>query len=441
MLQRFTNFVSEKSLFTGNDQLLLAVSGGMDSVVLCHLLHKSGSNFSIAHCNFNLRAQESDQDEAFVKKLAKKYKVRCFIKSFETQQFADENKLSVQMAARELRYNWFRQLAADLSFDKILTAHHQSDLAETVLLNLIRGTGISGLHGIKPLSGNLARPLLFATREEIMGYIAEEQLTWREDSSNASTKYSRNFVRQEIIPLIKKLNPSFEDTLKETVQKVSAAEEIFKEQIDLLRVSEVRESKDFISVSQEKFRTDKFAEIRLFEILRPYNFTFPQIKFILDSIDEPAGKHFESPTHLLVNDRGNFIITHKNLEAFSSLEIYTCPGEISFEGRKLILKEMEANTYKISPDKNIAALDAARLKFPLTLRKWKEGDWFMPLGMNKKKKLSDFFIDEKVPLNLKDQKRVLVSDGAIVYIPGMRVDDRFKITEETERIIEIRYLY
>lgn len=438
MLERFNNFISENSLFNKNNNLLVAVSGGMDSVVLCHLLQKGQYKFSIAHCNFNLRGQESDQDEAFVQKLAKKLKVPCFTKSFDAAGFATQNKLSIQMAARELRYSWFQEIARDQSFDFILTAHHQSDLAETILLNLIRGTGIAGLHGIKPLQGIIARPLLFAGREEIMKFVAEEQVTWREDSSNESTKYNRNFVRKEILPLIKQLNPGFEETLKETVEKVLAVENLLSDEVGVLR-SNLKREKEFTEISYENLKQDKNLSIKLYEILKDFNFNYSQTKSIVSSIGRESGKQFESSTHTLVNDRNRFIITKKSLEQFSSLEIYNPQEIFTWDNKSIKVKEFPAANFKIKTNKNFACVNAEKIKFPLVLRKWKEGDWFIPLGMNKKKKLSDFFIDEKIPLNLKDKVRVLVSDGSIVYIVGMRVDDRFKITEETTSVYEIEY--
>ena len=439
MLQSFCQFIIENKLFRPDEKIILAVSGGIDSVCMTDLFHEAKYNFAIAHCNFGLRGDESDKDEEFAKKLAKKYKVPFFVQHFNTAEFGESGKISIQMAARELRYAWFKDLLAQQNYDKIAVAHHQNDVLETMLLNLVRGTGIAGFHGITPVKGKLVRPLLFADREDIMKYVAEHHLGWREDSSNESNKYSRNLLRNEVVPLLKKINPDIENTIKQTVEKVSAAEKIFEQYIEELRKEIFTTESQVQYFNLEKFsKRDRTVPV-LFELLKEYGFSYPVVKEIFSSLESSPGKKFESPACLLVKDRGQLVITRKDLSEFMSLSIDQEVAEIAVGHFKLTIKSLSKENFKISSSKDIACLDLDTLKFPLELRKWKDGDWFCPLGLNKKKKLSDFLIDQKVPLNLKDKVYVLTSNGAIVWVMGHRIDDRFKITEKTGKILSVKY--
>jgi tRNA(Ile)-lysidine synthase len=439
MLQSFCQFITENKLFAQDEKIILAVSGGMDSVCMAALFHEAKYNFAIAHCNFGLRGNESDEDEDFVKKLAKKYKAPFFVQHFNTTEFAEREKISIQMAARDLRYLWFNELLAQQKYDKIAVAHHQNDVLETVLLNLVRGTGIAGLHGISPVKGKVVRPLLFANRDEIMKYISEHNLGWREDSSNESNKYSRNLLRNEVVPLLKKLNPDIENTIKQTSEKVLAAEKIFEAHIEKLRKEIFTEENQVQYFSLKKFAEKDPGVPVLFELLKNYGFGYPVAKEIFSSLGSSPGKKFESALYVLVKDREQLVITRKDVSEFMSLSIDEGTPEIVSGNFKLIFKSASKDNFKISSSRDIACLDPDKLKFPLQLRKWKEGDWFCPLGLNKKKKLSDFLIDQKVPLNLKDKVYVLTSNGAVVWVVGHRIDDRFKITEKTEKILSVKY--
>jgi tRNA(Ile)-lysidine synthase len=439
MLQNFCQFITENTLFTPDEKIIVAVSGGIDSVCMAALFAEAKFNFAIAHCNFELRGAESDEDEEFVKKLAKKYKVPFFVQHFNTAEFAEREKISIQMTARELRYVWFNDLLAQQKYDKIAVAHHQNDVLETMLLNLVRGTGIAGLHGISPAKGKVVRPLLFANREEIMQYVAEHNLGWREDSSNESNKYSRNLIRNEVVPLLKKLNPDIENTIKQTSEKVSAAERIYEQHIEKLRKEIFIKENEAQYFSLEKFVKNNGNIPVLFELLKDYGFSYSVVSEIFSSLESSPGKKFESITYLLVKDREQLVITRKDLSEFMSLLIDEGVSEITTGNFKLKINSSSKENFKISSSKDIACLDQEKLKFPLELRKWKEGDWFCPLGMNKKKKLSDFLIDQKIPLNLKDKIYVLTSNGAVTWVVGHRVDDRFKITEKTEKILSVKY--
>jgi tRNA(Ile)-lysidine synthase len=439
MLKSFRQFAEANKIFDPEDNILLAVSGGMDSITLAHLFFQAKINFSIAHCNFNIREEESDADEGFVKKLAKKYKAEIHVKQFDTKAFADQEKISIQMAARALRYRWFQEVLEKYNFTKIATAHHKNDSLETVLLNLVRGTGISGLHGILPVSGKTIRPLLFADKDMIRDYVAENQLIWREDSSNESNKYHRNLIRNEVIPALKILNPDLENSIEQTIEKVRAVENIYFKHVGAVKEQILRKEGIDFFIDFQQLNSQLEGKIILWQLLKPFNFNFLQTGNIFNAISNGSGKIFESPTHKLNIDRASLIISPKNIKAFESEEITDKTAHISHEGFELQFTVEKASEVTVSSNKNIAFLDYEKLNFPLNIRKWKPGDWFFPLGMNKKKKLSDFMIDEKIPLNLKERTYVLISGDSISWVVGKRIDDRFKITDKTEKIFKIIY--
>ncbi|MFL5729792.1 MAG: tRNA lysidine(34) synthetase TilS [Cytophagaceae bacterium] len=438
MLQSFCQFITENRLFGSEERVILAVSGGIDSICMAGLFSEAKYNFAMAHCNFGLRGEESEADEEFVRKAAKKYKVPVFVQHFHTAEFAEKEKISIQMAARELRYAWFNELLLKEKYDKVAVAHHRNDVLETMLLNLVRGTGIAGLHGISAQKGKIVRPMLFADREQIMDYVAEKNLGWREDSSNESNKYSRNLLRNEVVPLLKKLNPDLENTITQTTEKISAAEKVYQEYIEKLGKELFRVEGNVHYFSLEKFSDKDRSLPVLFELLKEYGFGYAVVREIFSSLEATPGKKFEAPAYLLVKDRDQLVITSKNLSGFMSLSIQEGDSQVETEDLKLNLQLSDSEKFKISSSRDTACIDLEKLKFPLQLRKWKEGDWFCPLGMNKKKKLSDFLIDQKVPLNLKDKIYVLTSNGSIAWVVNYRVDERFKITEKTEKILSVK---
>ena len=433
-MQRFCQFITENNLFSSEDKILLTVSGGIDSVTLSDLFYKAGFNFGIAHCNFGLRGEESDDDEAFVKKLAKKYKVPFYTEHFETEIFAEKEKISIQMAARQLRYSWFEKLRKLESYSYIATAHHAGDAVETVLLNVVRGTGIAGMNGIRAKTGYIIRPMLFADREQIREYVAEHHLGWREDSSNLSAKYQRNYLRQEVVPLLKTLNPNLEHTMQTSVQRIGAAERIFRDYIEELKAKVWEENTEAIYISQNLISAQDRAAL-LYELLVDYNFSFSDVKSILTA--EATGKFIESPTHILAKDRERLTLTTKSLGDYLSSYITDGQEELNEKNLRLTMAKADASGFKLDTAPTTACLDYDKLVFPLQLRKWKEGDWFCPLGMNKKKKVSDFLVDNKVALNLKDKVYVLCSAGAIVWIVGRRIDERYKINDNTKKVFVI----
>ncbi len=437
MLQKVSGYIQTHRLCQPESNILAAVSGGIDSVVLCELLHQLKYDFAVAHCNFGLRAEEAEADQLFVKKLAKKYEVPFYTENFNTKAFAAQERLSVQMAARSLRYQWFEQVRQTEGYDHIATAHHSNDLAETILLHLTKGTGIAGLHGIPPRNGYIIRPMLSVTKDDIYDFVTSNKLIWREDSSNETTKYQRNKIRHEVIPVLKEINQNLEETMQQTAERVNHAEEIVAAYVGRLGQQAIRTEADAVYVDLAPLRTATGLPVVLHELLRPYEFSYSVVLELVEALDGISGKQFLSPSHVLVKDRNQLVITAKDLSVFGSLLIEENQQEVREANIQLRLRYVAADAYKISSKPHIAALDADLLKFPLKLRTWQEGDWFVPLGMNGKKKISDLLVDRKVPATLKAQTLVLVSEQSIAWVVGQRPDNRYKVTEKTKRVLEI----
>lgn len=435
MLNNFLDFIKSKKLCDKADNILVAVSGGVDSVVLAKLFKEAGFDFAVAHCNFQLRGPESDADEAFVIDFAKRNEIQHFTTTFDSESYAAKHNISIQMAARELRYNWFEQLTKAEGFDYIATAHHLDDSFETAIFNLTKGTGISGLRGILPKQNKLIRPLLFTTKDEIIQFAQETGISWREDSSNIAVKYSRNLIRQEVMPLLKKINPALESTFYHTQQRLMETETILKDKARAFL------AKNSFSKGRDIFFSRKelasCSAVLTEELLKPYGFNFFQARDIFAAAisSEATGKIFLSDAYQVNIDRESIIISEATKEITDQ---FISPGdkEAKNEILKLELQIVENKT-DLHTQKNAASLDLRRLDFPLKLRKWKQGDTFHPLGMKGKKKLSDFMIDEKIPLNLKERVCVLESKGQVVWIIGYRIDERFKVRTGTTKILNI----
>jgi tRNA(Ile)-lysidine synthase len=435
MLHAFVSFINEKQLFAPTDRLLLAVSGGIDSVVLAELCRQAGFTFGIAHCNFQLRGIDSEGDEIFVQELAQNYRVECHVQRFETKVFAKNKGISTQMAARELRYRWFEDLRRTHRYDYILTAHHQDDLLETILINITRGTGLAGLHGILPKNGHLVRPLVFATRTEIKAFLTQHQLAWREDSSNASTDYMRNRLRHDVIPILRELNPKVSAAAAQLAERVKAVENILKHQNNLLRTDIVQTDGPNQWIDIEYLAQQIEPVEFLAAQLNDFGFTYEQAKRIWTRRNGQTGQHFFSPTHTLILDRGRWLV-HLTQEPDSTVyELDENDTEIGYA--QGILSWVKTEVDMMESNQATAYFDADELRFPLRLRRWQPGDWFCPLGMKgKRKKISDFLVDAKVPSTLKNQIYVLESEGKIAWLMGFRTDDRFKINEKTTKAIK-----
>ncbi len=435
MLQRLSGYISKRQLFSSEDQLLVALSGGVDSICLAHMLHSLGFSIHLAHCNFGLRGEASDQDEEFCRAFAKKLAVPFHSTRFDTLDYADQHKVSIQMAARDLRYDWFRVLMNEQSLSKLVTAHHANDQTETVLLNLTKGTGVAGLRGMPTANNEIVRPLLWVEKEELLAYAKENKLTWREDQSNSENKYQRNRMRNVVIPELKKINPGLASTFSNNLERFSSLEALLKSQAAEIKRKHWREQKDEIELTMDWFDPETGGLAILEELLKPYSFTLDQITKIGESLEYGSGNVFQTEGHKLTVDRNRLFIaaaSHTILGSTSIMEDCHAAtlGDWQFSFDTTEQKE-------ITTDKSKASLDFDRLEFPLTARPWQEGDRFVPLGMKGQKKVSDFMIDEKIPVNLKERVIVFESGQEIVWIAGHRISDRYKITPKTKRVFMI----
>lgn len=458
LLQRFSEFIHVNKLFEKTDRLLVACSGGSDSVVLCDLLYQQGYQFGIAHCNFQLRGQESERDEQFVRRLAEKYGVQIYVKRFETKAYAIEKKLSVQVAARELRYAWFHTLLHEIEQQineqlpatsntklktlnaKLLTAHNADDNIETVLMNFFKGTGIGGFHGILPKKGNLIRPLLFAKKEEITNYATENNLQWVEDSSNASDKYTRNFFRHQVIPLVAQAIPNAANNVLTTIQHMQEVEMIYNETIAQHRKKLLEYKGTEVHIPVLKLGKVQPLNTIFFELIKEFGFTSNQMADALALLKSSTGKYVASPTHRIIKNRNWLIIAPvQSTEALNVL-IEENDDKILFEQGELTIQTGLPNPQNPTfGEPTNAFLDTKNIRFPLLLRKWKPGDYFYPLGMPKKKKVARFLIDQKVSKTDKEKVWVIESDKKIIWIVGHRIDDRFKVGVGTKTAIKMSF--
>ena len=436
-LKKVRQFIDSNQLLIGNDRILVGVSGGADSVVLLHILLKLGFECVVAHCNFHLRGEESMRDELFVEKLAEKYKLIYKKTDFDTVRFAKSNKISIEMAARELRYGWFKKLAPENKCQAIATAHHTDDSIETLLLNMIRGTGLKGLTGIEPRNGDIVRPVLCCTRSEIEQYAQKNKLEYITDSTNLANEYSRNKIRNLILPMMADINPSVKQSLAENISRFRGSWKIYSEKIAEIEahITFNKENQTFVDI--EKLKSQSDPKTILFEILQKYQFNSDVISNIFEGLDKSSGKRYYSDTHRLLKDREHLIVDE--IEPNNTLEfsIDESTKSISIPINLSLNKKARNEDFIISKKSDKIHIDADKIKFPLTLRKWKKGDSFHPFGMKESKKLSDFFINEKINRNQKENIWLLMSDNKIVWIIGLRMDERFRITEKTKNILEI----
>lgn len=434
-VERFTAFIQQNQLFTHGEQVLATVSGGMDSVLMVHLLKAAGYNFAIAHCNFQLRGTEAQADQDFCRALAQQLAVPFYTINFDTSDFARKLKISIQMAARELRYRWFEQLSQQHHYTAVALAHHQNDAIETILLNFTRGTGIAGLHGILPKNNRWVRPLLFLTRAEIETLITQNQLAYVEDSSNASTKYARNKIRHEVIPKLKELNPNLEQTFERNLSHFRALELLLQQQLALVKKELWVEQGDEVHLSITGIRKLHPQRLLLLGLLKDYGFNETSIDDLIAALNKHSGRVFESATHTLLLDRDMIILKPK--AADSPPEVLVNEGDelVNFDSHTFKIKYTEELTH-VYNNSNQAIADADLLIYPLTLRNWQQGDYFVPLGMNTRKKLSDFFINQKIPLHQKMQIPLLVNgNGEVIWIAGYRLSNRYKLTPQTKKVI------
>ncbi|AXY72796.1 tRNA lysidine(34) synthetase TilS [Paraflavitalea soli] len=468
LLKRFIEYVEAEHLFAAKDTLLLAVSGGVDSVVLCALCQQAGYDFVIAHCNFQLRSTESERDEQFVRELGKKYGKEVLVKRFDTTAYAAQQKVSVQVAARELRYGWFeeivqsrqsvppfggnsRQSGSPISYDKetphvefpihILTAHHLDDNIETVLMKFFKGTGVAGLRGILPKQGKIVRPLLFAKKDELLEFAKAHQLDWVEDSSNEQDKYARNYVRHQVVPLLQKIYPEVVDNLADNIARFREVEVLYRQSVEGQQKKLLEYKGNEIHIPVLKLKKAVPLATLVYEIAKPFGFSAAQTGEIIHLLDSESGRYVASGSHRIIRNRNWLIIAPVANEAADHVLVEETDKEVTFAGGSITLKSIEpTHPFTAPAAATMACIDARQLHYPLILRRWKAGDYFYPLGMQKKKKLARFLIDQKVSKTDKEKVWVLESNKRIVWIIGMRIDDRFKVTASTHTALMMEFI-
>jgi len=441
MIGKFSEHIEKYALCSKSDNILLAVSGGMDSVVMAELFHMAGYKFAITHCNFHLRDTESDADEFFVRELAsKKYKTRCFVAHFDTKKYARQKKLTVQEAARELRYNFFEETLAKEGFDSIATAHHADDQIETFFINLLRGSGITGLSGIPVKHGNIIRPMLFAFRKDIESFVKNYNLKYRTDSSNNENKYLRNKIRNNLLPLMEQLYPNYRQSIQSAIGNLKNTDTIYRNHLE--NISPLKPGRNgLLTISIKELIKLTPTSSYLFEFISPYGFNKHVCEDICSALENISGKTFFSKTHRLVKDREHLLIEELNATKFTDEYILTEETKQIDEPVKLTFTlKGPAELKSFITDDKTALLNRDLLKYPLTLRKWKKGDIFYPYGMKGKKKLSDFFSNDKLSVIEKSSIWLLCSENKIVWVIGMRIDDRFKIKKGTHTILQVKLL-
>jgi tRNA(Ile)-lysidine synthase len=439
MIQQFNSYISAKDLCRPGDRILLAVSGGIDSVVMTHLFMEAGYDCAVAHCNFRLRGEESDMDEAFVRSLAHSLDIPVYVKKFDVEAVMNEHGISLQMAARDLRYQWFEELLTQHSMDRVATAHNKNDAVETFFLNLSRGSGIRGLKGIAPRRGKIIRPILFASRSRIESFQQARGIGFREDSSNLETKYQRNKIRHDVLPVMEQIHPGFLEIMYGNMERLEEVYEIYNQYIEQVRMEifDERQGKTVIDTGRLKALTP--LATWFYELFSPYGFTRSQCEGIRKIMDSDSGRQSISTTHRLFKDRDRMILVPVESESFERYYLDD-PGKQSLLPFPMDMEVLERSDLEAIPDDPMTAcLDLDTIQFPLTIRRWMHGDYFYPLGMEQLKKLSDFFVDNKVPVPEKERIWIIASGKKIVWVMGYRIDNRFRITPDTTRVLRLSF--
>lgn len=479
LLQLFIQYIKAENLFYHTEPLLVAVSGGVDSMVLCELCKRAGFNFAIAHCNFQLRGEESDQDEQFVRQWGAAAGISVLVKKFDTQSYAAKHKLSVQVAARELRYEWFYSIVKNKNVNQletlhsgetgapthnleflslqgqrhpaqdsrlptsgsplILTAHHADDNIETVLMNFFKGTGISGLRGILPRQGDVVRPLLFARKTDIGDFATRNNIQYREDASNASDKYTRNYFRNQLIPAVQKVYPQAMENMAKNLIRFRETEDLYRQAIDLHKKKLLEHKGNEVHIPVLKLKKAVPLQTILYEIITGYGFTSHQVPEIAELLDSETGKYIQSATYRIIKSRNWLIISPNQTADGQTIVINHEDTSVHFSQGSLTFRKLSNHNFQPAASSLIAYLDAAKIRFPLLLRPRREGDYFYPLGMQKKKKISRFLTDQKISQTEKENIRILEMDKTVLWVIGRRIDDRFKITEHTKNILSIQF--
>ena len=440
IIQKVDQYIAEKKLLHSKKTYLLAISGGLDSMTLCHYFLDKKLSFAIAHCNFNLRGSESQQDEALVRDFAEKHQIKFHRITFQTAEFAEAEGISIQMAARQLRYQWLEAERKKYFYEATVTAHHSNDNLETILLNFSKGTGISGLRGMHAKSKELIRPFLCINRAEIAALGKAWNVAYREDSSNASDKYQRNFIRHQVVPLLEQINPHLSQSITQHSEYVAAAEYIYKAFIQKKLHRIIQLEQGISKAPIRAFQHQVYGKNLLFEWLNNVGFTSNQIPDIVHAIHtKQSGKIFLSTTHQLSCDRTFMYLIQKEENAFIplSVEDFT-EQELTIQHKKITFSIQQTAAKSFDDTNQTVYLDADKIAVPLLIRTWNQGDYMYPLGMKmKKKKLSDLFSNQKVPNHQKQALLVFESHQKIIFVEGIRIDERFKITDQTTRFLKI----
>jgi tRNA(Ile)-lysidine synthase len=439
MFEAFREYIRQHNLCLPKEKILVAVSGGVDSVVMLHLLHRAGYPLAVAHCNFQLRGTESDGDESFVRKLTAEYGIPVFVKTCDTRSFAEKQKISIEMAARQLRYDWFAGLMEKRDFQKLAIGHNKDDDAETFFIKLLRGSGLEGIKGILPKRGNIIRPLLFASRKEILAYAKKQGLAFREDSSNASDEYQRNRIRHHLLPFYEKEFPGATNALSETLEKLKSAESVFRRLLQEKKKQLFKITGNNFSLEKTMLETLEPKAALLYFLLEDFGFNWSTVEQICQTLETvQSGQLFHSEKFVLLNDRNYLIIKEKEPSP---------EEEFLINNLNISLSEPIELDFKILPnhpgfnfdfDKYTAFFDVDKLSLPLKLRRWRQGDRFVPFGMQGSKLLSDFFADEKINRFERENCRLLLSGEEIIWVVGHRASNRFRVTGKTKNILQIR---
>jgi len=438
--QAFKEFIAKERLFAPDEKLLLAVSGGLDSVVLTELCHRCKFDFIPVHCNFQLRGEESERDEAFFGRLCQRYGRSGHAGRFDTRQYAESNRVSVQVAARELRYGWFEDFVRDGRARWILTAHHLDDNIETMLMHFFKGTGIAGMRGILPKQGNIVRPLLFARKEDLKAFAAGAGLEWVEDSSNESDKYTRNFFRHQLLPLVEQAYPASPNNLADNLQRFREVEVLYRQAVEGWKKKLMEPRGEEVHIPVEKLRKADPLPTVVHEIISSYGFSAPQVGEVIALLDSATGKYVRSKTHRIIRNRNWLLIVPLMEEQAENLLVEAQSTSIHYkEGELRITRMAIADLPHLDQNADVALLDAGKITYPLLLRRWKPGDYFYPLGLRKKKKVARFLIDTKVSMADKERTWVLEMDKKLIWIVGRRIDDRLKITPATKQVLRIGF--
>jgi tRNA(Ile)-lysidine synthase len=428
VLNAFQSYITRHRLAEPGDRILLAVSGGLDSMVMLDLFVQAGYSIGVAHANFQLRGAEAERDEAFVKQRCHQLGVTFYGQRFNTKNYAEVNHLSVQMAARELRYAWFNELLETEKYHWLATAHQRDDNMETVLMRWIKGGGLDQLTGIPMRNGKIIRPLLFASREDITAYAKSGDVQWVEDASNHTDNYQRNFIRHKIMPHIREINPSAGITFESGLEKMRGSYEMMQRGLGQLKDTITRQDGNNLIIDKTLLAMLANPAFVCYEWLRPWGFDFDRCQQLVEAMQGHSGSQFFSDTHLAVVDRDVIIVSPR--EEWTH-EILLEEGQDKAALGPWKLTVVRSPDVRPSRSDDSAVLDAGQVKFPLVWRKWRSGDYFVPLGLGHRKKVSDFLIDEKVSRTRKNVVTVLESGGSIIWVVGFRVDDRYKVTAET----------